>query len=84
MSRSIEPRAEHFTLKADLAAVLRKYENLDKLEILAVAAQMVGMMIAMQDQDKVTAESAMSTILANIEVGNASACEPLSRPAGRA
>lgn len=82
--KSIEARAVHLDVKADLAEILRKYEKLDPIEILAVAAQVVGMLIAHQDSQKVSSASAMRTVLANIELGNQTAVEPLSNPAGRA
>lgn len=82
--KSVEARAVHLEVKADLAEILRKYEDLDPIEILAVAAQVVGMLIAHQDSQKVSSSSAMRTVLANIETGNQAALEPLSNPAGRA
>lgn len=82
--RKIETNAQHLALKADIAAILKKYEHLPNIEILAVASQIVGILIAHQDQEKVTPASAMRTVSANIEVGNQSAFEALSNPMGRA
>jgi hypothetical protein len=53
--------------------------------LLAVSAQLVGQMIAMQDQRRVSPAQAMAIVEANLEIGNASAIERLaSDVAGRA
>lgn len=84
MRRNVEPTTRHHDLKIDLAALLRNYQDLAPVEILAVSAQIVGMLIAIQDQRTVTPESAMKTVLVNIEMGNLSAIEPLGMPGGSA
>jgi len=79
----METNSRHMELKDGLAEILRKYEDLSPLEILAVASQIVGMLIAHQDQRKVTPALAMRIVGANIEIGNEMALSPLANPMGR-
>ncbi len=60
----------HEALYQDLIALLRKYHNLEPKEMLAVAGNMVGKLIAMQDQRKVTPAEALEIVSLNIEYGN--------------
>ena len=48
----------------------RHSENMSPLEMLAVAANMVGKLLAMQDQTAITVSGAMEVIAKNIEYGN--------------
>ena len=75
---------DHMAMKADIAAILDKYRDNHPLEILAVAAQVVGMIIALQDQAKISPQRAMDVVARNIEAGNQVATAPLSNPAGSA
>jgi hypothetical protein len=76
--RSIDPTNRHQALKADLDEVMRKHgEHLTAQEILAVAAQVVGMVVAYQDATKMTTESCMEIVLRNIEIGNHVAIESM-------
>lgn len=64
-------KPEHEVAYQDLANLLRKHAaNLSSLEMLAVGANMVGKLIALQDQRTVTPELAMKIVAANIEMGN--------------
>jgi hypothetical protein len=44
--------------------------NLTKLELLAVASNMLGKMIALQDQRYVSPERAMAIVVENMQTGN--------------
>ena len=79
MSESIiKPAAKHQAFRDDLIALLKKYAgDLDAKEMLALAAHLVGQIIAMQDQRKVSPELAMKITVRNIEVGNAEALAEL-------
>lgn len=80
-SKAIEPK--HNELKNDIAGVLKKYEKLlDAQEILAITAQIVGMVIAMQDQKKITPAMAYEVVAQNIEAGNRAIIEDLLNSAG--
>lgn len=61
----------HETLRLELIALLRKHtEHLSAIEVLATAAHMVGQIIAMQDQRKISPSDAMDVVHKNIEIGN--------------
>lgn len=84
MPIEIKTTGAHFELKNDISDVLRKYEHLSAIEILAVASQIVGMIIANQDARTISPAYAMKVVELNIELGNQIAVQPLSNPAGRA
>jgi hypothetical protein len=66
------PTETHKAFRLDAIALLKKYTGeLDAIEMLAMAAHLVGQIIAMQDQRKMTREIALETVLKNIERGNA-------------
>lgn len=69
--KKIFSTAEHEALYVDLVAVIRKHgAKLDSQDVLAVAANIVGKLIAMQDQRVITREMAMDIVIRNIETGN--------------
>jgi hypothetical protein len=83
--RSHAPTAEQNAFMDDLKATLARHTVLSGQEMLAVASQFVGQLIAFQDQRQLTPERAMDLVASNIEAGNAAALEALiSNPAGRA
>jgi hypothetical protein len=62
---------EHEVAYQDLCELLNKHaESLSPLELLAIAGNMVGKLIALQDQRTVTPEMAMTVVRQNIEQGN--------------
>lgn len=66
--------ARHEAFFQDIIPVLNKHHGaLDASEMLAVAARLVGMLIAMQDQRRMTGDMAMELVAKNIEGGNAHA-----------
>lgn len=78
MSRVIQPLGIHQALFADFTEILHKYEHLPKPEILAIASQIVGMLIALQDQRTMTGEKAMAIVTENLRVGNERVLEELT------
>lgn len=83
--KSIMSDARHAALKADIDAALRRHaDHLSALDILAVCAQITGMVIAFQDQRAVTSGQAMAIVTANIEAGNAAAIAGMGEAQGRA
>lgn len=61
----------HEVAYQDLAALVSKHaKSLTSVELLAVAANMVGKLVAMQDQRTVTPAMAMEVVAANVEEGN--------------
>ncbi len=77
-------KPEHEVAYQDLCALVSKHAaTLSSLELLAVAANMLGKLIAMQDQRTITREIAMETVLQNLEYGNQDVVRQLSRSQGR-
>lgn len=76
-------RPEHEVAYQDLVALVRKHAaKLSAVELLAVAANMLGKLIAMQDQRKLTPDAAMKIVADNIEAGNAQVLEQLASTSG--
>lgn len=81
--KSCIPNSDHLAFMDDAKALLRKYEHLNAMQLLAIASQLVGNLIALQDQTKVTPNMAMEVVSKNLEIGNATAIETfLGNPAG--
>lgn len=75
--------AQHEALYQDLVALIRKHAgHLSGMEMLAVAANMVGKLIALQDQRSVSPATAMETVRKNIELGNQQALDQIGRTFG--
>lgn len=75
----------HEVAYQDLLALVRKHEKrMTPLELLAVAANVVGKLIAMQDQTATTPEQAMQVVATNIEHGNAQIVAELMKTQGKA
>lgn len=72
----ITPGPEHQALMAAMKAPIGvEGANIDSAVILAVAAQLVGQLIAVQDRHTMTPERAMAIVQANIEIGNQTAID---------
>jgi hypothetical protein len=69
----------------DLNALLAKHaDEMTAEEMLAVAANLVGKLIALQDQRTMTPDRAMAIVARNIEIGNAQAIETVMDTKGSA
>lgn len=76
---------DHEALYQELAALIQKHSGkLSEREILAVASNMVGKIIAMQDQHTMTVDEAMSIVANNIELGSQQAIDELMKSKGSA
>lgn len=76
---------EHEAFYQDLAALLKKHAgHLSALEMLAVASNAAGKIVAMQDQRKTTPEQAMEVVARNIEHGNQQTIAELMKSVGSA
>lgn len=73
--------ARHEAMYQELLVVLGKYD-LPAKELLAVTSNMVGKILAMQDQRTMTVAGAMEIVSRNIEEGNRQAVAGLQRPEG--
>jgi len=77
------PNDHHRQFRDELTAVLRKHASrLSAMEMLALAAHLVGQLIAMQDQRSLTPAMALKLVSDNIEQGNREAIG--LNPEGRA
>lgn len=75
----------HRAFRDDLVDLLHKHAgDLRPVEILALAAHMIGQIIAYQDRGNMTADEAMKIIVENISLGNREAMEDLFHTAGSA
>lgn len=84
--RAFRPTAGHVQFRAELVALLGRHAgHLSPQELLAVAAQVVGQIIACMDQRSLSAEEALEIVHANIVQGNRGALDALiGEPKGRA
>lgn len=80
-----QAKPEHEVAYQDLCALVNKHaDQLSALELLAVAANMLGKLIALQDQRKVTPAMAMKIAAQNIEHGNQQVLAQLEQSKGTA
>lgn len=80
-----QAKPEHEATYQELIALVTRHAvGLTAAEILAIAANMVGKLIAMQDQKTMTPETAMEIIARNIQTGNQQVLDELANSAGRA
>jgi hypothetical protein len=71
----------HEQFYQDIVRLFDKHmRHLKADEMLAVAANMVGKLIALQDQRTMTREEAIILVMRNIEEGNAQAAAEVSGP----
>lgn len=70
--QSIGPNARHNAYLDQLKAALGDSGNdLPAEELLAVTSQFLGMLVALQDQRRFSADDVMEIVARNIEIGNA-------------
>lgn len=78
-------RPEHEVLFQDMVDLLRRHaDQMSSEEMLAVGANMIGKLIALQDQRTMTRERALKILIANIEAGNEQVVEQLTKSEGSA
>ena len=76
-------KPEHEVAYQELVQIVNKHAGkLSSLEMLAVASNMLGKLVAMQDQRTTTPEQAMNIVAKNIELGNKQVLEQLSNAKG--
>ncbi len=77
------PGAAHRAFREDAIALLTKHSgHLPAREMLAMAAHLVGQVIAMQDQTAMTQDVALGIVQLNIEQGNREMLENLMKTKG--
>ena len=62
--------ARHEQFRLDLLKAMRRYEDVPSIELLCVASQLVGQLVAMQDQTRYTNSEIMELIADNVQEGN--------------
>lgn len=67
-----------------VALVNRHADQMTPMEILAIAANMLGKLLAVQDQRRITPAEAMEVVARNIEEGNAQMVAQLTNTKGSA
>ena len=80
-------KSEHEVAYQDLYRLLKERtcaNDLTSREVLAIAANMVGKLVAMQDQRTTTPELALEIVARNIEQGNAEALDVMNQLGGSA
>lgn len=78
-------KPEHEVAYQDVCELLRKHAGkLTAAEVLAVAANLVGKLIAMQDQRAMSRIEAIELVRENIEFGNQTVIDQLDNPQGTA
>lgn len=80
-----QAKPEHEVAYQDLCKLISRHaDKLTALEILAIASNMVGKLVAMQDQRTITGPMAMEIVAKNIEYGNQDVIDQLSNSQGAA
>jgi hypothetical protein len=78
-------KPEHEVAYQDLCALVNKHaHSLSAIELLAVAANMIGKLVAMQDQRTITPDKAMRVVAENLEHGNQQVLKELTSSRGSA
>lgn len=78
-------KPEHEVAYQDICALVNKHaDRLSAVELLAVASNMLGKLLALQDQRTMTSERAMEIVAQNIEYGNKQVLAQLMQSKGMA
>jgi sulfur transfer protein SufE len=78
-------KPEHEVLYQDLAKLLGRHgDKVTAEEMLAIGANMLGKLLAYQDQRTMTRERGLEIIIQNIEMGNQQAIAEVMNSKGRA
>ena len=81
----VTSKPEYEAAYQDVCALLAEHKDkLTAIEMLAIAANLVGKLVAMQDQSAITPEQAMQLVSRNIEHGNQQAIAAMTDTAGMA
>jgi Asp-tRNA(Asn)/Glu-tRNA(Gln) amidotransferase B subunit len=76
-------KPEHEAAYQDLCQLVNRHASkLTSLELLAVAANMLGKLIALQDQRTISPSQAMEIVAQNIEHGNKQVLDELGKSRG--
>ena len=81
---SHQPTPAHVAFMDSLKAALAEHQHLTPPEMLAIASQVVGNLIALQDHRRYSPDRVMEMVARNIEIGNQAAIEGVMRSEGSA
>lgn len=78
-------KPEHEVAYQDICALVSKHAaKVSAMELLAIAANMLGKLVALQDQRAITPRDALKMVAANIEGGNKQILDQLKDSVGSA
>ncbi len=78
-------KPEHEVLYQELVAILRRHgDEMSSEEMLAIGANLLGKLLAYQDQRTMTRERGLEIIINNIELGNQQAIDEVMKSKGNA
>lgn len=84
-TRIHQAKPAHEVVYQEIVALVHRHaDQMTPMEILAIAANMLGKLLAVQDQRRVTPAEAMEVIARNIEEGNAEMIAQLTNTKGNA
>jgi len=74
---------EHEASYQEMCDLLKRHaDKVSAVDLLAIASNMIGKLIALQDQRTMTREKAMKIVVANIEEGNRQVFSELEKTVG--
>lgn len=80
--RFVLATAEHEAIKGELTDILQRHRDVDAADVLAIAAQITGMLLALQDRRTMTVERGMAVVMANVEQGNVNMVQQMTGQGG--
>lgn len=84
-ARTVKTKPEHEASYQEMAALMGRHgDAVTAEEMLAIGANMVGKLMALQDQRTMTRERALEIVIQNIESGNQQAVDELMKSRGSA
>lgn len=73
-----DTKPDHKIAYSEITALLARHaDKMSAMEILAIASNLVGKLLAMQDQRTMTPQAGLEMIMRNIELGNQEAIAEL-------
>lgn len=83
--KTMQTRPEHEVAYQDLANLMKKHaDKMTSVEVMIMAANMLGKIIAMQDARTMTKARALELVVANLEAGNQQVIDALLNSKGSA
>ena len=83
--RTVKAKPEHEVSYQEMIALMGRHgDAVNAEEMLAIGANMVGKLMALQDQRTMTRERALEIVIKNIEAGNQQAVDEVMKSKGTA